>query len=216
MARPRASTLLVLMILPWQGAQAVFAQELREPDARQGYYLGGGLRSGLTTAEADVGNFGALTHFGGLLRFGQMATPWLGLGLALGGGGEGNDDWSMTYGILVAEGQFQPWDIDLAFRLGAGVAGGGVSRVDEAEASDDDPDLVFGPMFSAGLSYDWFPFYDSQGYDSGGTSFSFFAEARYFPGGDVNSGGAFLGVEVTWWTGLNKRKLELPVDQAFD
>ena len=192
------------------------AQELRMPEARQGYYLGGGLRSGITTAEADVGGFGALTHLGASFRFGQMATPWLGLGLALGGGAEGNDDWTLGYGFLQTEGQLKPFDFDLAVRLAAGVGGGGVSRVDESESSDDDPDLMFGPMFTAGLSYDWFPGYDASRYESGGFAFSFFAEARFFPGGDVNAGGGFIGVELTWWTGLDKRKLDLPIEEAFD
>lgn len=198
------------------GARTASAQELRAPRARQGYYIGAGLRTGVTAAENEnVGSFGALTHFGGVVRFGQMTLPWLGLGISGGGGNEQNGDWSLGYGGLQLEVQVEPFDLDLAFRIAAGVAGGRASRIDEAEAQEDDPDFFFGSSYAVGVSYDWFPFYTPSRYDSGGLALTLFAEGRYTPGGDVNLGGGFLGVEVTWWTGLPKRKLALPVEQAF-
>lgn len=196
------------------------AQDLRAPAPRQGFYLGGGLRSGVAAAAADadaVGDFGTLTHFGGFFRFGQKPLPWLGVGLALGGGSESNDDWSVGYGGLLFELQVEPFEsLDLALRGGVGVGGGSASRMDLTLETEEDPGFMFGSMYQLGVSYDWFPFYDSKAYSSGGTALTFFVEGRFFPGGDVTTGGGFIGVEITWWTGLDKRKLELPVDEAFE
>lgn len=215
----RLLSLIVLTAASLVGSHAS-AQELRLPAPRQGYYLGGGLRSGVASARAEaesVGGFGTLTHFGGFFRFGQKALPWLGVGLALGGGSESNDDWSVAYSGLLLELQAEPFDgLDLAFRGSVGVGGGSVSRSDLTQETDDDPGFMFGPMYQVGLSYDWFPFYNDKANGSGGTALTFFVEGRFFPGGDVTTGGGFVGIEVTWWTGLDRRKLELPVDEAFD
>lgn len=192
------------------------AQELRGPEARQGYYIGLGFRTGVTEADnEDIGSLGTLSHFGALARFGQMTFPWLGFGIAIGGGQDANEEWSIGYGNLLLEAQVKPFDIDLAFRLAAGVGGGSASRADSANEQEDDPEFLFGSMYVLGVSYDWFPFYDPKSYGSGSTAITFFVESRFFPGGDVESGSAFLGVEVTFWTGLDKRKLDLPPDKAF-
>lgn len=221
--RAPAPIAVTLLLAPWVAGLLAFAfapwaraQELRPPEARQGYYIGGGLRTGVSGADADdLGGLGTLTHFGGLLRVGQMAFPWLGFGIALGGGTDTNETWSIGLGALLLEAQVEPFDFDLAFRVSAGVAGGTASRVNEVEL-EDDPDFLFGSLYSVGVSYDWFPFYDRKSYSSGGPAFTFFLEGRYFPGGDVTTAGGFFGVEFTWWTGLDKRKLELPVEKAFE
>lgn len=206
---------LVLVV----GPQWARAQDLRAPRARQGYYIGGGLRSGIAAAEADadsVGSLGTLTHFGLWLRFGQKPLPWLGVGLALGGGTEANEDWSVGSGGLLLDLQLEPFStLDLAVRGSIGVGGGGISRANEADETEDDPSFMFGPIYAVGLSYDWFPFYDGSSSSSGGAGITFFVEGRFFPGGDLTSGGGFAGIEIFWWTGLPKRKLELPLDQAF-
>lgn len=208
-----ALTLLTSVAL---GATQARAQLLVEPEARQGYYIGGGLRFGVTSADSDVGAFGTQFYNGGLLRFGQKPLPWLGFGLSIGGGNQANDDWVVGYGGLMLEAEIEPFaDLDLAIRLGAGAAGGGVDRKDDRLETDDDPSFAFGSMFSAGLVYEWFPFYDPKSYRSGGFGVGFVAEGRLFPGGDITAGGFFLGIETTWWTGLPKRKLDLPADLAF-
>lgn len=205
-------SLLLVLLAP----ATARAQELSLPEARQGYYIGGGLRSGVGFADNEnVGDFGALTHFGVAFRFGQKTLPWLSFGLVIPGGAESNEEWSAGYGGLLLEAQLEPFDFDLAFRLSVGVGGGSVSREIEANVTDDDPEFFFGSWYMAGVSYDWFPFYSPEDYDSGGLALTLFAEGRYLPGGDVNLGGAFVGIEITWWSGLPKQKLELPVEKAF-
>ena len=214
----RLALVAFALLIAWPSARSAAAQELVSPEARQGYYVGGGLRSGMAAADGlNVGGLGALTHFGGWFRVGQKALPWLGLGLSFGGGNESNDDWRFGYGGLLVEADFEPFPaLDLAIRVGTGVGGGGLSRQDPGLESDDDPGFAFGPLVSFGVSYEWFPLYQPGRYDSGGLGLGAFVEGRFFPGGDVTSGGGFIGLEFTYWTGLPDRKLVLPVEEAFD
>lgn len=215
----RLSTTLILFFVVLSTPRWAAAQDLRAPQARQGYYVGAGFRSGVSTAEADaetIGSLGTLTHFNLWVRFGEKPLPQFGVGLAIGGGVESNDVWSVGSGGLLLDLQFEPFkDLDLAVRGSIGVGGGGISRVNEADEREDDPSFMFGPIGVLGISYDWFPFYDASSYASGGFGLTFFVEGRYFPGGDLTTGGGFAGIELFWWTGLPKRKLELPLEKAF-
>ena len=217
---PLAGVLVAGMVVTAGGtARAQDTQvELLKPKARQGYYLGGGPRLlSLVVDDEDLGSLGGLFGFGVAFRFGQKVNEWFGLGLVLSGGGASNEDWSVGGGGLLLEAQLQPWQqTDLAFRLGIGVFGFGVSRVDSALETDDDPEGTFGAVYTVGASYELFPWYSAADYDSGGTAFSFFVEGQFSPGlGGVTSIGAIIGVEFTWWSGLNRNKLDLPVDAAF-
>ena len=192
--------------------------ELRKPQARQGYYVGGGPRIvSLVVQDSDLGSLGGMFGFGAAFRFGQKVNDWLGLGLVLSGGGAGNAEWGAGGGGLMLEAQVQPWlQTDLALRLGIGVSGFGVTRVNEDRETDDDPSGTVGSIYSVGASYELFPWHDSAKYDSGGLAFSFFVEGQVTPGlGGLTSYGAIVGVEFTWWTGLSRNKLDLPVDAAF-
>lgn len=192
--------------------------ELLKPRARQGYYLGGGPRV-LTLAvdDEDFGGLGGMLGFGGSLRFGQKVLDWLGLGLMFTGGVAGNEDWGFSGGGLLLEVQAQPWvETDLAFRFGIGVSGFGVSRADANAETDDDPSGTVGAMYLLAFSYELFPFYEAEKYESGGLAFSFFVEGQITPGlGGLTSYGASIGIELTWWSGLSRNKLDLPVDAAF-
>ncbi len=219
--RVSSATLAGLMVIIGSGATAAAQDaqvELLAPKARQGYYVGGGPRAlSLVVDDEDIGSLGGMLGFGFAFRFGQKVNEWLGLGLVLSGGGAGNTDWSVGGGGLTLEAQVQPWlDTNLAFRLGIGVAGFAVSRVESAEETDDDPEGTVGSIYTLGASYEVYPWYEPGAYDSGGLAFSFFVEGQFSPGlGGVTSVGAVLGVEFTWWSGLSRNKLDLPVDAAF-
>ncbi|MEM7677977.1 MAG: hypothetical protein AAF449_18425, partial [Myxococcota bacterium] len=78
------------------------------------------------------------------------------------------------------------------------------------------PEGTFGSMYTIAASYDLFPWYDPEEYESGGHAISFFVEGQFFPGlGGTTTYGAVLGIEFTWWSGLNRNKLDLPADAAF-
>ncbi|MEL7367372.1 MAG: hypothetical protein AAFN74_00560 [Myxococcota bacterium] len=192
--------------------------ELLAPKARQGYYIGIGPRIiSWVVEDEDFGSLGGLVGFGASFRFGQKVNEWLGLGLVLGGGGAANVDWSAGGGGLQLEAQVQPWlETDLAFRFGIGVAGIGFTRADEARTTDDDPEGTFGAMYTVAASYELFPWHEEEKFESGGFAFSFFVEGQLSPGlAGITTYGAVLGIELTWWSGLNRNKLDLPPDAAF-
>ena len=191
--------------------------ELRKPAPRQGYYIGGGLRSFNGGGHADnVGGLGLMFGFGGVFRFGQMTNDWLGLGLTLGAGGSSNKQWALGGGNLSLEVQIKPLaDYDLAVRGSIGLGAFGLARVDPDEARDDDPTGGLGAQYSLGASYDLFPFYKKDEFKSGGFAFSGFAELSFLPTSEIWSLNFVIGLEVTYWFGLGKNKLELPPEEAF-
>jgi hypothetical protein len=82
--------MFIMLLALAQTTEATEQVELVPPQARQGFYLGLGLRSGLMGVHTDeVGSLG-LFYQGGTFnfRFGQMATDLLGFGMSieLGGG----------------------------------------------------------------------------------------------------------------------------------
>ncbi len=210
---------LVLAQLSWAGtAAAQEAKELIEPGPRQGYYFGIGTRSGLFAAEDHkLGGLGALLGGGFALRFGQLTDNNIGVGLGLEFGGGSNDDWVGGYGALVLEGHYRLIDtLPVALRGSVGLATGGFSRADpNAETSKDDPDRMFGALFTAGVSYDVFPWWKKGEYDSGDPGLTFFLEGKFLSGGDTNMGCAFFGIEFSYYSGFQKSRLKLPIEKAF-
>jgi hypothetical protein len=191
--------------------------ELRLPRAKQGYYLGGGFRTGaLFVSSPDIEDVGSFTGLGLNLRFGEMVTPWLGFGGVARFFGGSNDDFDTGLGSLGIEAQALPWSgIDLALRSSLGPFFQSVSRRDSSLVREDDPDQGFGAAVTAGVSFDWFPFYDRQGTSSGGFGFSTYLDGEFLIGEDFDSAGVFLGIEVTYFFGLPKNKLQLPIEEAF-
>ena len=190
--------------------------ELLKPKARQGFYLGLGLRSGFLSVNADpVGSLGVFFPGGSFnFRFGQMVNNLLGFGLTIEAGGGSNADWSGGYGGLLVETQLTPIDsIDLAIRGGVGIAGLGLSRVDSELEQEDDPSGNYGSIYALGVSYDWFPFYDEG--DSGGFAVSVFVEGRLFPTSSVTAGGVFMGAEISYFFGFGKNRLDLSIEDAY-
>lgn len=200
-------------------SQIADAQELQlyKPAPRQGYYIGGGLRSMMGGGGADkVGALGYMNGFGFAFRFGQMATDKLGLGLVIAGGGSSNKTWAMGGGNLSLEVQYKPFAAeDFAVRGSVGLGAFGAARVKKEEETKDDPAGGLGAMYTLGASYDLFPFYEKDKYDSGGFAFTGYGEFQYLPTDEVWSLNFVIGLEVTYWFGLGKNKLELPADEAF-
>lgn len=208
-----------LMLLAVFGSpSALLAQELTEPAARQGYWIGGGYRSVLMYSDSeDVGGVGPFLGTGFTLRLGQMSNDWIGFGVAFMFAGGGGDIWNSAYGGLSLDVNLEPpVDEDLTIRLGTGVAGLSLSRVDESQARSSDPDGTFGALFTVGASYDLFPFYDRDAYESGGFAFTGFVELQALPGDGLLTVSGLVGLEVTYYFGFPKNKLDLPPDAAFE
>jgi hypothetical protein len=208
--------MFIMLLALAQTTEATEQVELVPPQARQGFYLGLGLRSGLMGVHTDeVGSLG-LFYQGGTFnfRFGQMATDLLGFGMSIELGGGSSKEWGVGYGALSAEVQLAPFDvIDIAFRASIGVGAAGVARKDEELKQDDDPTGAYGSFYTLGVSYDWFPFFDKG--DTGGFSVTSFIEGRLLPTGDLIAGGVFAGVELSYFFGYGKNRLELDVEKAY-
>lgn len=183
---------------------------LLPPEARQGYFIslgGAGMVNVNQSTEDDVDTvYGSYYN----LRLGQLVTEWLGFGLQFSGGfGEdGPGRWSVGFGGLQLDAHVVPTD-KLAVRIGVGA--GGLSATD-AESRDGALKGTGGAYYSAGVSYDWFPFYDKG---SGGFGVTPLAQAMWFPGALWDGYLFTVGVEMTWWSGLPKNQLDLPIDEAF-
>lgn len=181
---------------------------LVKPAARQGYYLS--LSSGgvINHSSSSEDEFDTLTGLSFSLRAGEMITEWIGAGLRAGGGTLSGGQWGGGFGGLQLEIQTAPLR---ALAITVGVGAGGLS-LSSADPDDDDLRGTGGAYYTAGLSYDLFPFYESG---SGGLSLTPFVRVAYLPG-DVFQGTLMVaGLEVIWWSGLAKNKLDLPLDDAF-
>ena len=197
----------------------VYAEELElyEPAGRQGYFLGGGLRSGVMSTHSDVvGSLGVMQGGGLVLRGGQMATDWIGFGLVLMSGGGASKEWSGGYGGLLMDFQFVPMPEyrDLALHAGIGFGFLAITRTEEVQRREDDPEGTAGSLYTLGVSYDWFPFWE-PGDTSGGFGVTIFVEGQLLFGGSLVAGGIFMGIEAMYWTGLSDNKLKLGADEGF-
>jgi hypothetical protein len=189
---------------------------LEPPGLHQGYYvaLGGYGLSTINWEEGDQLN-GAWFGTGKALRFGQMVTRKLGLGIAFDWGdteGEANGrKQTSSIGALSLEGQWMPID---RFSLLAGT-GVGFAQFEYKKILPDEPETLrggAGAMFLLGASYDFFPYRKPL---SGGLALSPSVRLRYMPTETADMVGIFFGVDITWWTGLPKNQLDLPPDRAF-
>jgi len=212
-----ASAIFFALVAATTAPKTALADDVLEPPMlHQGYYASLGLY-GLSNFNWEKGDQlnGAWHGSSFALRFGQMLTRkfGLGLGLSLGGtAGEANnrEQISALYGLSL-EGQWMPFD---RFSVMAGTGVGGV-MYQYKKVLPDEPDALrggAGSLFSLGASYDFFPYRNPL---SGGLALSPTLRMQFLPGGTAETFAIFVGVDITWWTGLPKNQLELPPDRAF-
>lgn len=187
------------------------AQEIVPPAPRQGYYLAFSASSALNVNSSTEDDVDAIygTFFQG--RLGEMVTDWLGFGLQFGGGAGAGGSWESAYGGLMLDAQFVlPALPALSAHIGAGA--GGISITDTEAVDQDVLKGTGGAYYAVGLAYDLFPFYDKG---SGGFSVVPHVQAHYMPGNIVNAWFFVAGLELTWWTGLDRDKLDLPYEEQY-
>ncbi len=198
-----------LALLTALAAAPAYAQDIEPPRRRQGYYLALGLGSGASHIKDDGDSLGVGggSRFG--LRFGQLVTRRFGLGLLFEGMGVKKGEATAGGGGVSLEANLSLIG-NLALRGTAGFAA--LELVDKSEPDPDDQKSGgFGAQYGAGISYDWFP---KSGVKSGGLAITPTLDVRWLPG-TTSSIGAFVGVEIAWWTGLPKNELELPESEAY-
>jgi hypothetical protein len=212
-----ASALIGGLLVATTTPNVALADDVLEPPGlHQGYYASLGLY-GLSNINWEKGDQlnGAWFGSGQAVRFGQMLTRKLGLGLALNFGGtageaNGRKQTSSLFALSL-EGQWMPFD---RFSILAGSGVGAVQYKYNKVLPDEPTDLRGGAggIFSLGASYDFFPYRKPL---SGGLALSPTVRMQYLPGGTANMFAVFFGLDITWWTGLPKNQLDLPPDRAF-
>jgi len=198
--------LLVLLLLVGFSVQA---QELPKPLPRQGYFLSVGLH-GAAALVRDEGDW-QFPWSGGFfgLRMGELLTPALGLGLVLEGGPLSGPDLSGSGFSLGLEGQ---WEF-LPRLIARGGFGLGVLAV--ADTDEDGKRLLRGSVgtrYYLALARDCFPGWEGT---SGGLGLTPVLRLDAFPGDAIRSLSLFLGLELTYFTGLPRNQLELPHEEAY-
>jgi hypothetical protein len=190
---------LVAAALVLGAGRVAQAQTLRDPEARQGFYVSFGAGANALAAW-DKGERDSTA--GGLaytLRFGEMLTDRWGLGLAIEGGSAAHAGITTQIAGLTMEAQARLWR-HLAAHAGVGV--GAASAKDPLRVGDETHG-TYGSLLTAGLSYDAFVTHRP----TGGWAVTPALGLRAVPGGDVSAIAAVLTLSVSWWSGLPAREL---------
>jgi len=184
--------------------------KLTPPAARQGYWLATSVSGALNLNNSTQDDIGPLSGAAFQGRVGEMVTSWLGFGLQFGYGFGYGDGWDSGFGGLLADVQFVgPWLPNLSLHLNFGAGG---LQLNEDNPRDDTLKGTGGGYYAVGLAYDWFPL-NAGG--SGGFALTPNVQVHYMPGDITESYILMAGVEFTWWTGLDRDKLELPFDEQY-
>lgn len=183
--------------------------ELENPKPNQGHFLAFGFH-GVSAMAFDEARGTREPTFGqGVsLRLGESVTDWLSLSLAVGLGstyGERRDKLSLLrFGVTSQWYLTQRW----FFQAGLGLL----------SVSGPDPEDFgrtrsrYGDAYLTGLGYD---FYLSDSGQSGGWVLTPILTADVGPDSKFTATSLWLGVELSWYSGLSRDKLELPNSKAY-
>jgi hypothetical protein len=203
-----AGALLGIAARPARAADGVAPVILEPPRHRQGYYLSFGQQALFTNNWDHGDSLGTWVGTGTTLRMGQLLTRRFGLGLQIDfGGAKNGPESATTFGLSMAA----QWELVRHLAVHGGV---GLGVVSLSDSRDPDAPLrgAVGAGYFLGASYDWFPWKRRL---TGGLAFAPMAQARLIPGETVTSVIFLTGVEITWWTGLPRNQLDLPVSEAY-
>lgn len=185
------------------------AQDLEPPRARQGYYLTLGIYSAATVAREKGTTLGPWYGYGDAFRMGQLVTRRLSLGLSIEGASTWGGGQKASVTALGLEAGWALWG-NLAVRGGVGI---GFMRLhDPNDPTESSTRGVTGAWYSLGVSYDWFP---RRKRLSGGFAITPTLQARLVPGDDTSGFVTFLGIDFSYWMGLQRNQLDLPPSEAW-
>jgi hypothetical protein len=199
MRRSELTLVVAVFALALGAGRAAEAQTLRDPEARQGFYVSAGFGANALGASDKGQRDATAAGLAYTLRFGEMLTDRWGLGLAIEGGSAAHAGVTTQIAGLTMEAQARLWS-HLAAHAGVGV---GVASAKDPLRVGDETHGTFGSVLTAGLSYDAFV----TRRPTGGWAFTPACELRAVPGGDVSAIAAVLTLGVSWWSGLPAREL---------
>jgi hypothetical protein len=185
------------------------ALDLEPPRHRQGYYLSFGVYGAATQAVERGDSVGPWFGYATALRAGQLVTRRFSLGFGIetastrGSGQRG----SLT--ALALEAGFAVVG-NLALRGGVGV--GFLNLKNPNDPTESGLRGAGGSYLALGVSYDQFI---GQKRLTGGLALTPVVEARVIPGNDTTGILMFVGVDLSYWTGLPVNQLDLPPEEAW-
>jgi hypothetical protein len=194
---------------PIAPAEAAPETHLEVPRPSQGYYISlGAYGVGAMAFDKGRGVRSPTPGMGYSLRLGEAITPWLDLGLSFGLGwtfGDQADKLSLTR--LVVDSQ---WHVTEHWFIRAGFGAGNGQGPDPERFSD--VRGVFGDTYLAGVGTN---VYLSDKHKSGGWVLTPLVSLEVAPDNQFTTASVWLGLEISWWSGLTRDKLELPIEQAY-
>jgi hypothetical protein len=206
--------ILAPRLAPAQGAppadQAPAASdELEQPKPRQGHFIALGFH-GISAMGFDENRGTRDPTFGQAvsLRLGESVTDWLSLSLAVAVGstyGERRDSLSLLRFGVTSQWYFsERWFVQAGF---GAINSQGPDPEDYARTRG-----RYGDFYLTGVGYD---FYLSDRTQSGGWLVTPMLTADVGPDSKFTTTSLWLGIELSWWTGLSRDKLELPNSKAY-
>ncbi len=200
---------LVLLVVPLFAHDAA-AQTLVPPGPRQGYFValagGGGV---VINRDEELGALPTWPGGGGSLRLGQALAPGWSLGLFLdftAAGGPRRDGIGSGLGLEVGRQLGEAWLVS------AGV-GLGFARLDDRRDAEADALGGFGTRVRLTAQRDFFPWTRPLG---GGLALAPLVSVELLPADGFAALTASVGLQVTYWSGLPRDRLVLPLEQAYD
>lgn len=198
-----------ILVATMSMARFASAQQLEEPRDHQGYYIAlGGYGDAVFVNEDKNGWRDPWLGGSGDLRLGEAIFDWFDLGIGIGVGSTVEEGYRAIIGHLSLETQFRPLE-PLFVRLGIGMGFADVSRT---EKGLEEVIGRFGADFTVAIGYDFFPGKEGQ---SGGFAISPVVGFRAGPANLTSTYAVFVGIEISFWTGLSKDQLNLPMEEAY-
>lgn len=192
-----------------EDAPAVPSVHLEDPEPSQGHFIAVGFHGvGAMAFDQNRGTRSPTFGKGYTLRVGEALTDWLDLSLAFAFGSTSGDvDDTLSFGRF---GLTTQWYLTerLFIQAGFGATNGQGKDPEDHKLSRG----RYGDVYLTGIGTN---LYISDNNQSGGWVLTPVLTAEVGPDSKFTSTALWLGVELSWWTGLDRDKLNLPLDKAY-
>jgi hypothetical protein len=183
--------------------------QLEAPEPSQGHFVAVGFHGiGAMAFDESRGTREPTLGTGVSLRLGESLTDWFNLSLALAlGSTNGEPQDSLTFGRFGITSQWyftERWFAQAGF---------GAANFQGPDPEDHDRSRGrYGDVYLTGLGRD---FFISDAGQSGGWVFTPLVTAEVGPDSKFTTTSLWVGVELSWWSGLTRDKLDLPTPDAY-
>jgi hypothetical protein len=195
---------------PREDDPAASAVALELPTTRQGHFIGVGVFGvGAMAFDANRGTRAPTLGQGFSLRLGESVTSWLDLSLAFAYSSTyGAPQDSLSFGRFGIQSQWYlhpTWFTQFGFG-GTSASGADPENFEQSRAR-------YGATFWSGIGFN-IPL--SNVHKSGGWMLTPLATIELAPEKTLTTTALWIGLEVSWWSGLARDKLQLPDTEAYE